>query len=222
MDRIEERTEELKSLLYNKIKSEYDALYTKLLTFTPEEVIKRSYELLCKENFLSIISFENFTYEQVFALNNLEKPLEAMYQEWLHTEDDLMEQMRDSVSKLARDELEEKPELVEKFGYKSFKSLIDKAMKESLKGDEVIASITWIYSNEKIDFTNPEEFLKTYKDALYTQGLNAVNVKVMPGNPDLAYKVCELQYNEYGLEPPTKEGFLANYNKQNDVNKKER
>lgn len=131
MDRIEERTEKLKSLLYNKIKSEYDALYAKLLTFTPEEVIKRSYELLCKENFLSIISFENFTYEQIFALNNLEKPLEAMYQEWLHTEDDLMEQMRDSVAKLARDELEEKPELAETLSIKSLKEMITEAKDRS-------------------------------------------------------------------------------------------
>jgi len=81
--------------------------------------------------------------------------------------------------------------------------------------NETVGKIELLYSGKSIRFTDPVEMINAYKESINIYGISGVNVKVVEGNPELAYKICVIQYGELGKEPPSKEDFLDRYNMRN-------
>lgn len=81
--------------------------------------------------------------------------------------------------------------------------------------NETVGKIEFLYSGKSIRFTNPFEMIKAYKESINIYGISGVSVKVVEGNPDLAYDICAIQYGEFGEEPPSKEDFFTRYNMRN-------
>ena len=84
-------------LLYEKMKREYDAFISELKFLPLEEIIEKSYEKVMKENILYACEDEELLQPQAKALYHLRNPLDDLYQEWLKTEDSMMEDLRYSI-----------------------------------------------------------------------------------------------------------------------------
>lgn len=84
-------------LLYDKMKSEYDEFISDLSTKSPKEIIDHSYEKVFKEEILIICEAYDRTPEEARVLYQLKRPLDFMYQEWLHNEYSYMDMVRDTV-----------------------------------------------------------------------------------------------------------------------------
>lgn len=84
-------------LLYGKLAQEHDDFIDNLKTKTPEQIIEASYEKVIKEDLLSIFEYTDFSQTEAKALYKLDKPLDALYQEWLHNDMSYMDMLRDTV-----------------------------------------------------------------------------------------------------------------------------
>ena len=84
-------------LLYDKMKSEYDEFISDLSTKSPKEIIDHSYEKVFKEELLIICESSDRTQEEAKALYQQKRPLDFLYQEWLHNEYSYMDMVRDTV-----------------------------------------------------------------------------------------------------------------------------
>lgn len=85
--------------LYEKMKRELDNFKAELKTKPPDEIIRSAYELVTKEDILSVFEIEeNFELQYYKALLKTKKPLEYLYQEWLGYDGSVMDAIRDSVN----------------------------------------------------------------------------------------------------------------------------
>ena len=84
-------------LLYDKMQAEYDQFISDLSTKSPNEIIDHSYEKVFKEEILIIWESSNRTSEEAKALYQQKRPLDFLYQEWLHNEYSYMDMVRDTV-----------------------------------------------------------------------------------------------------------------------------
>ena len=93
--------------LYEKMKMELDNFKNELKTKTPDEIIKSAYELVTKEDILTVFEIEEgFELKEYKALLKTKKPLEYLYQEWLDFDDAVMDAIRDSVSSAVEKQIE--------------------------------------------------------------------------------------------------------------------
>lgn len=73
--------------LHDKLNKEYELFIDNLKTLSPEKIIKSAYEIVAKEDILSIFEFGNaLDFKQARALNSMKKPLDYLYYEWLDTD----------------------------------------------------------------------------------------------------------------------------------------
>lgn len=84
-------------LLYKKLAQEHDDFINNLKTKTPEQIIEASYEKVIKDDLLSIFEYTDFSQTEAKALYKLDKPLDALYQEWLHNDFSYMDMLRDTI-----------------------------------------------------------------------------------------------------------------------------
>ena len=84
-------------LLYKKLDQEHEAFIADLKTKAPEQIIEASYEKVIKDDLLSIFEYTEFSQTEAKALYKLDKPLDALYQEWLHNDMSYMDMLRDTV-----------------------------------------------------------------------------------------------------------------------------
>lgn len=85
--------------LYDKMKMELDNFKNELKTKPPDEIIQSAYELVTKEDILSVFEIEeDFELKEYKALLKTKKPLEYLYQEWLSFDGSVMDAIRDSVN----------------------------------------------------------------------------------------------------------------------------
>lgn len=84
------------------------------------------------------------------------------------------------------------------------------------KEDESIGYIKYLYSNEIIEYYSEKELLKDYKESVYSQGINAIKVKINRTleNPrhGLKYEILKEQADEFGTDY-TKEEYERAYKK---------
>ena len=66
-------------------------------TKPPQEIINSAYQIVNKQDLLMILESAEFTPAELNVLNELEHPLQVLYEEWLPVEDRHMEELRDSV-----------------------------------------------------------------------------------------------------------------------------
>lgn len=85
--------------LYDKMKTELDNFKSELKTKSPDEIIQSAYELVTKEDILSVFEIEeSFELKEYKALLRIKNPLEYLYQEWLSYDGSVMDAIRDSVN----------------------------------------------------------------------------------------------------------------------------
>lgn len=85
--------------LYEKMKNELDNFKSELKAKPPDEIIQSAYELVTKEDILSLFEIEeDFDLQEYKALLKTKKPLEYLYQEWLSYDGSVMDAIRDSVN----------------------------------------------------------------------------------------------------------------------------
>lgn len=102
--------EDYNELLYDKMKSEYAQFISDLSTKSPKEIIDHSYEKVFKEEILIICETSERTSEEAKALYKQKKPLDFLYQEWLHNEYTYMDMVRDTVDDGAKSAVKEMKE----------------------------------------------------------------------------------------------------------------
>lgn len=85
------------TLLYEKVQAEYDAFIEELKAKPAEEVIKKAYEKVIKDEMVCICEFANFDRKEAKAMYLEKYPLDRMYQEWLKSDVSYMDMLRDSV-----------------------------------------------------------------------------------------------------------------------------
>ena len=90
-------TEKLSQQLYDKALNEMNAFLDDLKTKPPQEIINSAYQIVNKQDWLMILESAEFTPAELNVLNELEHPLQVLYEEWLPVEDRHMEELRDSV-----------------------------------------------------------------------------------------------------------------------------
>lgn len=83
-------------LLYEKLAKEHNDFVESLKSKPPEEIIKASYEKVMKDDLLSVFEYADFPQSRAKALYKLDKPLDALYQEWLHNDMSYMDMLRDT------------------------------------------------------------------------------------------------------------------------------
>lgn len=84
------------------------------------------------------------------------------------------------------------------------------------KEDTPIGYLKYLYSNEIIEYYSEKELLKDYKESVYSQGINAIKVKINRTleNPrhGLKYEILKEQADEFGTDY-TKEEYERAYKK---------
>jgi hypothetical protein len=68
---------------------------------SPELIIEMAYELVMREDFLLSIENEELPDDKAQALLKLDKPLDAIYREWLDNDYSHMDMVRDTISDCA-------------------------------------------------------------------------------------------------------------------------
>ncbi len=91
------------ALLYEKVQAEYDAFIEELKAEPAEEVIKKAYEKVIKEEFVCICEFAKFEQKEAKAMYLEKYPLDRMYQDWLKSDVSYMDMLRDSVDDSLKD-----------------------------------------------------------------------------------------------------------------------
>lgn len=90
--------------LYEKANAEYEFFLEGLLGLPKEEIVKRCYEKVYKEELVSILEAGSFLEKEAKKLWELDYPLESLYQEWLDNDyacdDDLKQTIQDLIEKL--------------------------------------------------------------------------------------------------------------------------
>lgn len=90
------------ALLYEKIKAKYDDFIDELKQMTPKQVIEKAYEKVTKENMLIIIQENNLTSCEAKTLFRKKYPLEFMYREWLDTDVNEIQMLKESIDDTAK------------------------------------------------------------------------------------------------------------------------
>jgi hypothetical protein len=126
--------------LYEKVQTEYENFISELRQKPPDEIIRSAYEKVFKEEFLNIISNRELSENQAEVLLNLEYPLQEIYQEWLSTDGNYNDMLRDCIADFAADlgENQEKPSILSEISeqknssepHKSFNDVISEIMPE--------------------------------------------------------------------------------------------
>lgn len=73
----------------------------------------------------------------------------------------------------------------------------------------VIGFLRYLDSNETVDYTDPEEYIAAYREALYTQGPMAVRAATLTPDLNVHYEIEKLLVGEFGEELPDKASWLA-------------
>ena len=90
-------TEERAQMLYDKALTELNTYLEDMKTKPPQEIINSAYQIVNKQDLLMILESAEFTPAELNVLNELDHPLQVLYEEWLPVEDRHMEELRDSV-----------------------------------------------------------------------------------------------------------------------------
>lgn len=63
----------------------------------PEEIIENAYKITVRQDLMMILESEDFSPYEIEVLANLDHPLQVLYEQWVSTEDNHMEDLRNSM-----------------------------------------------------------------------------------------------------------------------------
>ena len=95
-------------LLCEKMKKEYDNLVEEFKSKEPAEILKHTYELTIKEDFLSECSLMELEPTKAKALYLCKHPLDRLYNDWLKSDVNYMDMVRDSIDSSVNRAVKEK------------------------------------------------------------------------------------------------------------------
>ena len=98
--------EELNLKLYNKLLLEVERYKEKLLTMSPEEILKHAYKYVMYEEIVCICEYTEFNTKRVKALLKSPTPLEDIFSKWEHSDYSYMDVMQDIIELTADDKIE--------------------------------------------------------------------------------------------------------------------
>lgn len=99
----EHSDDQLKELLYEKMLAEQAEYKRNLCAKTAAEVLEEGYAYFSREDILIAVETSELSREQMLALLSLERPLDAVYEEWLAADYSQMEDIRDTLKTCADD-----------------------------------------------------------------------------------------------------------------------
>ena len=98
--------EEMTAALQDKMRAEQDQFKESLLKLSPENILAHAYQYIMQEDIVLSVDSNYLSVEQLSALLNLDKPLEAVYQQYISTDIDTLEPMRSCMVDRAELELQ--------------------------------------------------------------------------------------------------------------------
>ena len=98
--------EELNLKLYTKLLWEFERYKEKLLTMSPEEILKHAYKYVMYEEIVGICEYTEFNKNRVKALLKSQTPLEDIFSKWEHSDYSYMDVMQDIIELTADDKIE--------------------------------------------------------------------------------------------------------------------
>ena len=97
--------EELTAALQEKMTAEQESYKSELLKLPPEKILENAYQYAVREDIVYSLENQSLSDEQLSALLKLDRPLESVWQTFLHNDYDTMSPIRDSVEDRADEEL---------------------------------------------------------------------------------------------------------------------
>ena len=97
--------EELTAALQEKMTAEQESYKSKLLKMPPEKILENAYQYAVREDIVYSLENHALSDGQLSALLQLDRPLESVWQTFIHTDYDTMSPVRDSVEDRAKEEL---------------------------------------------------------------------------------------------------------------------
>lgn len=97
-----EPTTEIEKLAYKlseKLVKEYNEFIEKLVSLEPEEIIQKSYEKICKEEFVYSFEKQNLSITEYKALLKKDGILQECYDEWMKSDGNFNEMLEYSVER---------------------------------------------------------------------------------------------------------------------------
>lgn len=91
--------------LLSKASQEYNDYVEQVKRLPPEQIVGACYELVLKENFLSVIERQDLSEETVDVLLTTNTPLDELYREWLGNDYSMMDMLQDTADEFAEDRL---------------------------------------------------------------------------------------------------------------------
>lgn len=96
-------TEKLSEQLYDKALNEMNVFLDDLKTKPPEEIIENAYKIIIRQDLMMILESEDFSPYEIEVLANLDHPLQVLYEQWVATDDQYMENLRGSMQSYMND-----------------------------------------------------------------------------------------------------------------------
>lgn len=81
--------------------AEQEQFRSSLMKLSPEEIIKRSYEYVCREDILLALEYNSLTCRQAQALLELSSPLAEVFARWEHTKTGYMQDVWKTLKRYA-------------------------------------------------------------------------------------------------------------------------
>lgn len=100
----EEKTiSELNTELYQKMFAEQEQFRSKLLSMSPQEILKHAYEYVAREDILLSLEYSDLSAKQAKALLQTDTPLADIFAKWEKQETDHMTDIWDTVENRANE-----------------------------------------------------------------------------------------------------------------------
>jgi hypothetical protein len=103
--------------LYDKLAAEYDTYVDALTAKSKDEILTNAYEKAWKEEILAAFEMSHYSGSECAVLMKVDNLLDALYREWLDTDSDYLEHLRDCIDTAAEREFKdanlESPEIEE-------------------------------------------------------------------------------------------------------------
>lgn len=94
----ENKQDTLWDSVYERMEDEFNTMHDQLMTATPQEIIDSSYQIIMKQDILTVMEEHDLSVGQLRVLSEQKYPLDALYQDWLSNDYGHMEQLRNCVT----------------------------------------------------------------------------------------------------------------------------
>jgi hypothetical protein len=88
----------MKQQLINRIHAEHEEWLAELKQKPVDEIIRKAYEICYREEFISLLTADYLTDEEVAKLLRLPNPIGFLYSEWLKTDASVVEMLEDVIT----------------------------------------------------------------------------------------------------------------------------